>query len=62
MLVDHTILAVEARRLSPFATRAADVSVVYDLMVHDLDLILTLVQRAAGQHPGHRQPHPLAPV
>lgn len=37
------ILALEARRLSPFATRAADVSVVYDLMVHDLDLILTLV-------------------
>lgn len=44
VLVDHTILAVEARRLSPFATRAADVSVVYDLMVHDLDLILTLIR------------------
>ena len=44
VLADHTILAVDARRLSPFATRAADVSVVYDLMVHDLDLILTLVR------------------
>ena len=44
VLADHTILAVEARRLSPFATRAADVSVVYDLMVHDLDLILTLIR------------------
>lgn len=44
VLVDHQILAVEARRLSPFATRAADVSVVYDLMVHDLDLILTLIR------------------
>lgn len=43
VLADHHILAVEARRLSPFATRAADVSVVYDLMVHDLDLILTLI-------------------
>ncbi len=43
VLADHRILAVEARRLSPFATRAADVSVVYDLMVHDLDLILTLI-------------------
>lgn len=43
VLADHQILAVDARRLSPFASRAADVSVVYDLMVHDLDLILTLI-------------------
>lgn len=43
VLADLHILGLEARRLSPFATRAADVSVVYDLMVHDLDLILTLV-------------------
>ncbi|MER2599876.1 MAG: Gfo/Idh/MocA family oxidoreductase [Caldilineales bacterium] len=43
VLAQHHILAIEARRLSPFATRAADVSVVYDLMVHDLDLILTLI-------------------
>ncbi len=44
VLAEHQILAVDARRLSPFATRAADVSVVYDLMVHDLDLILTLIR------------------
>ena len=43
VLRDHQVLAVEARRLSPYASRAADVSVVYDLMVHDLDLILTLI-------------------
>jgi len=43
VLAGHKILAIEARRLSPFAKRAADVSVVYDLMVHDLDLILTLI-------------------
>jgi predicted dehydrogenase len=43
VLRDHEVLALEARRLSPFATRAADVSVVYDLMVHDLDLIMNLV-------------------
>ncbi len=43
VLAEGQILGLEARRLSPFATRAADVSVVYDLMVHDLDLILTLV-------------------
>jgi predicted dehydrogenase len=43
VLAGHDILAMEARRLSPFATRATDVSVVYDLMVHDLDLMLTLL-------------------
>jgi predicted dehydrogenase len=36
------MVALDARRLSPFSERAADVSVVYDLMVHDLDLILAL--------------------
>jgi len=44
VLSGREIVAMDARRLSPFATRASDVSVVYDLMVHDLDLILTLVQ------------------
>jgi predicted dehydrogenase len=43
VLSGHDIVALDTRRLSPFATRAADVSVVYDLMVHDLDLILALV-------------------
>lgn len=49
VLSDGQILGLEARRLSPFATRAADVSVVYDLMVHDLDLILTLVNAPLAQ-------------
>ncbi len=44
VLSGRQIVAMDARRLSPFATRASDVSVVYDLMVHDLDLILTLVK------------------
>jgi virulence factor len=44
VLNGREVLALDARRLSPFAERAADVSVVYDLMVHDLDLILALVQ------------------
>lgn len=62
VLAEHEILALEARRLSPFATRAADVSVVYDLMVHDLDLILTLVDaplaaiRATGSKVRSPQP------
>ena len=36
-------LLVEARRLTPFRPRANDVSVVADLMIHDIDLVLDLV-------------------
>jgi predicted dehydrogenase len=34
----------EAHRLSVFSPRALDVDVVLDLMVHDLDIVLSLVQ------------------
>ncbi|MEE8442265.1 MAG: Gfo/Idh/MocA family oxidoreductase, partial [Dehalococcoidia bacterium] len=44
VLANQRILALEARRLSPFVERAADVSAVFDLMVHDLDLLLDLVK------------------
>lgn len=37
---------VESDRLAPFSPRGADVAVVLDLMIHDIDLILTLV----GEH------------
>jgi predicted dehydrogenase len=33
-----------AERLGPFTGRSTDIGVVLDLMIHDLDLILTLVQ------------------
>jgi predicted dehydrogenase len=33
---------VEARRLTPFTFRSLDVGVVYDLMIHDIDLVLSL--------------------
>ena len=36
-------LFVEAHRLSKFSGRATDVDVVLDLMIHDLDILLTLV-------------------
>ncbi|WP_036485615.1 Gfo/Idh/MocA family protein [Myxosarcina sp. GI1] len=38
----ESILALEARRMSPYCDRANDVSVVLDLMIHDLDLLLEL--------------------
>ena len=34
---------IEGHRLTTFNTRGNDVSVVYDLMIHDLDLVLQLV-------------------
>ncbi len=38
---------IDARRISPFTLRSADVGVVIDLMIHDLDIVLHLV----GQRP-----------
>jgi predicted dehydrogenase len=45
---------IESHRLAPFSPRGTDVDVVLDLMIHDLDIILSLVDspirevRAAG--------------
>jgi len=38
-------LFVESHRLSPFGRRGTDVAVVLDLMIHDLDLVLSLMKR-----------------
>ena len=38
-----TPLFIEAHRMAPFKPRGTDVSVILDLMIHDLDLILPLV-------------------
>jgi predicted dehydrogenase len=38
-------LFVETHRLAPFGPRGLDVAVVLDLMIHDLDLVLSLVRR-----------------
>ena len=37
-------LFIESLRIAPFKPRGTDVSVVLDLMIHDLDFILSLVQ------------------
>ncbi len=37
-------LFIESHRLAPFKLRATDVSVVLDLMIHDIDIILDLVR------------------
>lgn len=38
-------LFVESHRLAPFGVRGTDVAVVLDLMIHDLDLLLSLIRR-----------------
>jgi predicted dehydrogenase len=38
-------LFVESHRLAPFNPRGTDVAVVLDLMIHDLDLVLSLMRR-----------------
>jgi len=35
---------IESHRLAPFSFRSTDIGVVLDLMIHDLDLVLALVQ------------------
>lgn len=42
VLKTEELLAVEADRMSPYSDRANDVSVVLDLMIHDIDLLLEL--------------------
>ncbi len=39
-------LYIEATRIAPFKPRGTDVSVILDLMIHDLDLVLSLVDSA----------------
>jgi predicted dehydrogenase len=42
-------LFVEAHRLAPFGPRGTDVSVVMDLMIHDLDLVLSFARSAVRE-------------
>ena len=39
----HSPLFLESTRLAPFSLRATDVSVILDLMIHDIDIILDLI-------------------
>lgn len=56
VLKTEELLALEAHRMSPYSHRANDVSVVLDLMIHDIDLLLELANApivqltASGSH------------
>jgi predicted dehydrogenase len=40
---------IDSERLAPFSPRGSDVAVVLDLMIHDIDLLLTLVGTGAKE-------------
>ncbi|MDR4504577.1 MAG: Gfo/Idh/MocA family oxidoreductase [Candidatus Scalindua sp.] len=42
--LDTSLKFIECHRLSPFTFRSADIGVVLDLMIHDIDIILSLVK------------------
>lgn len=42
----HAPLFIESHRLAPFVPRSTDVAVVLDLMIHDVDLVQSLVGKA----------------
>jgi len=40
---------IETQRVSPFSFRSADIGVVFDMMIHDIDVVLHLVKSRAYQ-------------
>ncbi len=46
VLADRDVIAVDARRLGPPVDRSIDRSVAYDLMIHDVDILLALLEGA----------------
>lgn len=49
-------LFIESNRLAPFNPRGTDVNVVLDLMIHDIDIIQTLVQSPIKSLDAHGAP------
>jgi len=51
LIEGEKILGVDIKRLSPFPERITDTDVVFDMMLHDLDLLLNLVpEEISGLH------------
>ena len=41
---ENGIIAIDAKRCSPFDKRIGDTNVIFDLMIHDLDIVLNYLQ------------------
>jgi predicted dehydrogenase len=53
--LDHPLF-IDSQRLAPFTPRGADVNVVLDLMIHDIDLIQTMVNSPIANINAHGTP------
>ncbi len=53
--LDHPLF-IDSQRLAPFTPRGADVNVVLDLMIHDIDLIQTMVNSPITNIDAHGSP------
>ena len=51
----HAPRFIEVHRLGTFPERSLDIDVVFDLMIHDLDLLLALVRQRGRRHRGRRR-------
>ncbi|MGE3181570.1 MAG: Gfo/Idh/MocA family oxidoreductase [Phycisphaerae bacterium] len=40
---------VESHRISPFTFRSADIGVTFDMMIHDIDIVLSLIQEPVAR-------------
>lgn len=49
-------LFIDSQRLAPFTPRGADVNVILDLMIHDIDLIQTMVNSPIAHIDAHGTP------
>jgi predicted dehydrogenase len=45
VIADMSLIAVNMRRLSPFVQSNKDADVIFDLMIHDIDLVLDIVNQ-----------------
>jgi predicted dehydrogenase len=48
---------IETQRVSPFTFRSADIGVVFDMMIHDIDIVLHLVNRCNPNRVGDQHHH-----
>lgn len=53
--LDHPLF-IDSQRLAPFTPRGADVNVILDLMIHDIDLIQTMVNSPIVSIDAHGSP------
>jgi predicted dehydrogenase len=44
VLKDEHIIVIDVKRYSPFDPRISDTNVIFDLMIHDLDIVLNYLQ------------------